>query len=321
MIEVIRGGMLTTVQDLGRQGYLKLGVVVGGAADPFAARVANFLAGNKEDAALLEMAFAGPKLRFMEDSVVAWCGADFTATCNGEPLPKNRPASLAAGSVLGFGGTKTGAMAWLAVAGGIDVPGVMDSRSTDLAGKFGGFDGRKLAAGDRLAIGRSESPKPISPRGVASWSLIPERLVAVCGPGVVRVMHGPEWEWFSEEAREAFFQSVFEVTKDGNRMGTRLSGPHLSLAAPREMISAAVDHGVIQVPPSGRPIVLGVDRQTIGGYPRIGVVATVDLGKLAQFRPGETVRFHEIQTHEAHELLLRRERDFAIARACLTLSL
>lgn len=318
MIEVIRGGMLTTVQDLGRRGYQNLGVVAGGAADPFAARIANFLVGNKENTALLEMAFAGPKLRFNEDSVVAWCGADFTATCNGEPLPKNRPVSLAAGSVLGFGGTKTGAMAWLAIAGGIDVPEVMGSRSTDLAGKFGGFEGCKLAAGDRLGIGRNESSNSFS-RGATSWSLVPERLVAVCGPGVVRVMRGPEWEWFFDEAREAFFQSVFEVTKDGNRMGTRLSGPHLPLAEPREMISTAVDHGVIQVPPSGRPIVLGVDRQTIGGYPRIGVVATVDLGKLAQFRPGETVRFHEIQANEAHELLLRRERDFAIARACLTL--
>jgi antagonist of KipI len=318
MIEVIRGGMLTTVQDLGRGGYQSLGVVAGGAADPFAARVANFLAGNKEDTALLEMAFAGPKLRFNENSVVAWCGADFTATCDGEPLPKNRPVSLAAGSVLGFGGTKTGAMAWLAVAGGINVPEIMSSRSTDLPGKFGGFEGRKLAAGDRLAIGRNEAGKSLS-REATSWSLIPERLVAVCGPGVVRVLRGPEWEWFSDGAREAFFQSVFEVTKDGNRMGTRLSGPPLPLAEPREMISAAVDHGVIQVPPSGQPIVLGVDRQTIGGYPRIGVVATVDLGKLAQFRPGETVRFHEIQANEAHELLLRRERDFAIARACLTL--
>jgi len=269
---------------------------------------------------LLEMAFAGPKLRFVKRSVVAWCGADFTATCDGKPLPKNRPVSLAAGSVLGFGGTKTGAMAWLAVGGGIDVPEVMDSRSTDLTGKFGGFEGRKLAAGDRLAMGRNASGQSLS-RGAASWSLSPERLVAVCGPGVVRVMRGPEWEWFSEGAKETFFQSIFEVTKDGNRMGTRLSGPPLPLAEPREMISAAVDHGVIQVPPSGQPIILGADRQTIGGYPRIGVVATVDLGKLAQFRPGETVRFHEIQTHEAHELLLRRERDFAIARACLTLSL
>lgn len=320
MIEVIRGGMLTTVQDLGRQGYQNLGVVAGGAADPFAARVANFLVGNKEDAALLEMAFAGPKLRFVEDAVVAWCGADFTATCDGKPLAKNRPVSIRAGSVLGFGGTKTGAMAWLAIAGGIDVPEVMGSRSTDLAGKFGGFEGRKLAAGDRLSIGRSEPAKPSSPREVASWSLIPERLVAVCGPGVVRVIRGPEWEWFSKDARETFFQSIFEVTKDGNRMGTRLSGPSLPLGEPREMISAAVDHGVIQVPPSGQSIVLGADRQTIGGYPRIGVVATVDLGKLAQFKPGETVRFHEIQAHEAHELLLRRERDFAIARACLTLS-
>ncbi|HEY8962634.1 MAG TPA: biotin-dependent carboxyltransferase family protein, partial [Luteolibacter sp.] len=249
----------------------------------------------------------------------AWCGAEFAATFNGEPLPKNRPVFLAAGSVLDFGGARTGAMAWLAVAGGIDVPEVMGSRSTDLTGKFGGFGGRKLATGDRLETGRTGPRNPFSP-SVVSWSLAPERLVAVCGPGVVRVMRGPEWDWFSEETRESFFQSVYEVTKDGNRMGIRLSGPALPPAEPREMISAAVDHGVVQVPPSGRPIVLGVDRQTIGGYPRIGVVATVDLGKIAQLRPGETMRFHEIQPHEAHELLLRRERDFAVARTCLTLS-
>lgn len=319
MIEVLRGGMLTTVQDLGRPGYQNLGVVAGGAADRFAARVANVLAGNPESAALLEMAFAGPKLRFEDDCTVAWCGAEFVVTRDGEPVPKNRPVHLSAGSVLDFGGTKTGATAWLAVNGGIDVPEVMGSRSTDLTGKFGGFSGRKLITGDRLEIGRIDSLQS-RPRIPVSWSLAPERLVAVCGPGVVRAMRGPEWEWFSEEAREAFFQSDFEVTKEGNRMGIRLSGPCLSLTEPREMISAAVDHGVIQVPPSGRPIVLGADRQTIGGYPRIGVVATVDLGKLAQLKPGETVRFREIQTPEAHALLLRRERDFAIARACLTLS-
>jgi antagonist of KipI len=319
MIEVLRGGMLTTVQDLGRPGYQNLGVVAGGAADRFAARVANVLAGNPENAALLEMAFAGPKLRFEEDRIVAWCGAAFAVTHDGEPVPKNRPVHLPAGSVLEFGGAKTGAMAWLAVNGGIDVAEVMGSRSTDLVGEFGGFEGRKLTTGDRLEIGRIDSLK-WRPRVPVSWSLVPERLVAVCGPGVIRVMRGPEWEWFSEEAREALFQSDFQATKEGNRMGIRLSGPPLPLAGPREMISAAVDHGVIQVPPSGRPIVLGADRQTIGGYPRIGVVATVDLGKLAQLRPGETVRFREIQTSEAHALLLRRERDFAIARACLTLS-
>jgi antagonist of KipI len=319
MIEIVRAGMLTTIQDLGRPGYQNLGVVVGGAADSFAARVANFLVGNPENSALLEMAFAGPTLHLETDAVIAWCGADFDARCQGKPLLKNRPIHLPAGSVLDFGGAKRGAMAWLAIAGGIDVPEVLGSRSTDLSGKFGGFEGRKLAAGDRLALGRTSERKS-SLQTAASWSLIPERLVAVGGPGVVRVLRGPEWEWFSPKARETFFQSVFEITKEGNRMGTRLAGPSLPLAEPREMISAAVDHGVIQVPPSGRPIVLGIDRQTIGGYPRIGVVATVDLGKLAQFRPGDTVRFHEIQTHEAHELLIRRERDFSIARACLSFS-
>jgi antagonist of KipI len=315
MIEVLRGGMLTTVQDGGRRGYQRLGVIVGGAADSFAARVLNLLVGNPADAAVLEMAFAGPKLRFEIASFIAWGGADFIATLDGRPLSKNRPVPVPAGGVVDIPTAKSGAMAWLAVAGGLDVPLVMNSRSTDLAGGFGGFEGRALKSADRLELGAATRV----PDCGGTWAVIPERLVAVAGPGVVRVMRGPEWEWFSDEARKSFVQTPWEVTKDGNRVGVRLHGLPLTLAEPREMISSAVDHGVIQVPPSGQPIVLGPDRQTLGGYPRIGVVATVDLGKLAQLRPGDSIKFHEIQVREAHDLLLRRERDLAVAAACLGL--
>jgi len=326
MIRLLRPGLLTTVQDAGRTGCQHLGVSAGGAADPFALRIARFLVGNPPDAAALEMAFAGPKLRFEQEALVACCGADFAATLDGRPLPRNRPVRVSAGGVLDFPAARHGAMAWLAVAGGIDVPVVLGSRSTDLASGFGGHEGRALIAGDLLSPG---PPSSVSQAILAQlraspeptgWSLPPERLVAVAGPGVLRVVRGPEWEWFSDRAHKRLFHNDFHATKDGNRMGVRLDGPELELTGPREMVSAAVQHGTIQVPPSGRPIVLGPDRQTIGGYPRIGVVATVDLGKLAQLRPGDVVRFREITVGEAHDLLLRREKDFATATTYLTLS-
>jgi antagonist of KipI len=323
MIHVLRAGLLTTVQDAGRPGYQRFGVVAGGAADPFAARTANRLVGNDGGAALLEMAFAGPKLRFERESLVAWCGADFMATLDGEPLPKDRPVRVPAGGTLDFPAARHETMAWLAIAGGLDTPVVLGSRSTDLAGGFGGWQGRKLTEGDVLPAGPLSSGAQatlarLRARGkAADWFLPPERLIAVAGPGVLRVVRGPEWDWFSDEARRRFFHDDFRVTKDGNRMGIRLEGPELTLAAPREMVSAAVQHGAVQVPPSGQPILLGVDRQTIGGYPRIGVVATVDLGKIAQLRPGDTVRFREISVAGAHALLVRRERDLTLATAFL----
>ena len=154
---------------------------------------------------------------------------------------------------------------------------------------------------------------------VANWSVCLEHLTAPPPRDTLRAVRGPEWDWFSTVAQAALFSEPFPVTKDSNRMGVRLSGPLLALAAPREMISAAVQHGVLQVPPSGQPILLGVDRQTIGGYPRIAAVATVDFAGLAQLRPGHRVRFQEITVAEAHALLLRRERDFARLRVQLSL--
>jgi antagonist of KipI len=319
MIHVLRPGLLTTVQDQGRAGYQRFGVIAGGAADPFAARVANALVGNQAGAALLEMAFAGPQLRFDEDALVAWCGADFDASLDGQPLPKHRPVRVPAGGTLDFSQARQEAMAWLAVAGGIEVPEVLGSRSTSLAARLGGVAGRRLAAGDTLPAGcASRWAQTVlellrAPGQAAAWSVSPSRLGTPAKPGTLRAMRGPEWDWFSADAQTALFQRAFQVSRKSNRMGARLIGPALALAAPREMISAAVQHGVVQVPPSGQPILLGADRQTIGGYPRIAAVATVDFARLAQLRPGDAVRFSEITVAQAHALLLKRERDFALA--------
>jgi antagonist of KipI len=320
MIRVLKPGLLTAVQDAGRRGYQRFGVSVGGASDPFPLRVANALVGNDAYAAGLEMTLTGPQLQFDRETLVAWCGADFDATLDEQPLPKNRPVRVPAGGIVHFAAAKHGTTAWLAVGGGIAVLDVMGSRSTDLIVKIGGVGGRRLAAADVLPAGLASAWAQamlefLRRTGPATWSLPPERLGEPAEPYTLRAVRGPEWDWFTADAQGIFFRETFRVTKESNRMGTRLVGHSLPLTERREMASAAVHHGVVQVPPSGQPIVLGADRQTIGGYPRIGVVATVDFGRLAQLRPGDAVRFREVTIVQAHDVLLQRERDFAVARA------
>ena len=316
-LTVIKGGVLTSVQDLGRFGYQHFGVVVGGAADPFLARLANVLVGNPENAALLEVALVGPELRFEGDALVAWCGAEFDARLDGTPLPRNRPVRVQAGEVATFGVVRAGARAWLAVAGGIDVPVVLGSRSTCRRFGFGGFGGRALVAGDRLVTGapsvwaqRIMGSLTTRSRAACDWSVRPESLGIAPASKRFRVLRGPEWDWFGREAQARFFDSPFRVTKEADRMGVRLEGPSLALDEPREMISSGVNVGVVQTPPGGQPIILLCSRQTVGGYPRLAAVATVDHGRLAQLKHGDVVTFEEIELNAAHALYLARERDF-----------
>ncbi|MBI3886333.1 MAG: biotin-dependent carboxyltransferase family protein [Opitutae bacterium] len=324
MITVLKGGAFTTVQDLGRPGHQRDGVSVGGAVDGLAARVANLLVGNSEGAALLEMTLQGPELVFEEETLLAWCGGGFAARLGAEDLPKDRPVRVPAGGGVAFGAARSGARAWLAVAGGIDVPLVLGSRSTYRRAGFGGHEGRTLKAGDRLPCGApSEWARPVlaalrnSPRTGTAWSVRPETLGKAAPEGTVRAMRGPEWEWFGAEAQRRFFETPFAVTKDADRMGLCLTGPALATAKPREMISDAVNTGVVQVPPSGQPVVLLTSRQTVGGYPRIAAVAAVDTPRLAQLRPGDALRFEEISLATAHELYIGRERDLNRVRAGL----
>lgn len=317
-LTVLKPGLLTTVQDQGRPGWQRHGVVVGGAVDAFAARMANAVVGNDEQAAVLEMALLGPELRAGQDLLVALCGAGFELKVGGHAAPHDRPVLVRTGEVMAFAPTGRGARAWLAVAGGIDVPLVLGSRSTYVRGRMGGFEGRPLIAGDHVRIGRPSDwatglAGQMKAKGLAavSWSVRPEMLGRNPGGACVRAVRGPEWDLFNEESRRTFFGTNYTVTKDVDRMGMRLAGTPLALGEPREEISSAVNVGVVQVPPSGQPIVLLVGRQSVGGYPRIAAVATVDLGKLAQFKPGDPICFQEITLAKAHELLLSRERDFS----------
>jgi antagonist of KipI len=321
MIHFLKSGLLTTVQDLGRPGYQQYGVAVGGALDTFAARVANLVVGNEENAALLEIAQTGPDLRFERDTLVAWTGGNFEATVEGQPLPRDRAVRIAAGEIIQFGVAQSGLRAWLAIAGGIDVPLVMGSRSTYRRAGLGGHEGRPLAAGDRLmtfaagewAVAVLASLRTCGQRATV-WSVRPETLGDPAPAGTVRAVYGPEWDWFAPEAQRDFFAADWEATREADRMGVRLHGPELAQAKPREMISAAVNTGVVQVPPSGQPIVLLPSRQSVGGYPRIAAVVTADVGRFTQLRPGEKVRFTRIPLVVALQLQLKRERDLKRVR-------
>lgn len=329
-IRVLHSGLLTSVQDLGRHGYQRYGVVVGGAMDPLALRVANVLVGNPEGAAACEITWAGPALRFEHDALIAVCGADLTPRIAGQSVLSYRPVAVRRGSVLQFGAPRRGCRAYLAVAGSCDVPVVMGSRSTDLRARLGGYHGRSLQAGDVLSLG----PPPESTRRrvhrwlhaadsrpfvFPTWSAAMDRTSTSGKEIVVRAMRGGQFDWFDKASQELFFQAEFEVTSQSDRMGYRLVGPMLRLAARRELISEAVSAGTIQVPPAGQPIALMADRPTTGGYPKIADAATVDLAALAQAWPGNKIRFEEVSLATAQQLLRKREAEFATLKLALAL--
>lgn len=322
MIRVRRAGLLTTVQDLGRRGMQQHGVSRGGAMDTVAHRIANLLVGNAETAAALECTLLGPALEFVEESVVALGGGDLGAALDGRAVPLWSPFIAPAGSVLSFSGPRTGCRACVAVAGGIDVPPVLGSRATDLIAAIGGHEGRAIAAGDELptgapgrAAGRMRDLLLAAPGDAprVGRSLIPHYSAAP----VVRVVRGPEHDRFSAASRELLLAGEFEVTPQSNRMGLRLTGPSLSLSGLYDLYSSPVTMGTVQVPPSGEPIVLMADHQTIGGYPRIASVITVDLPLLAQAPPRARVRFREVSLADAQTLYLRQERDLRLFAAGL----
>lgn len=295
-VTVKRGGMLTTVQDLGRCGHRAAGVPLGGAMDPLALRVANLLVGNAESAAALEFTLRGPELEFSAETIVAVGGGDFGA------VPLWQPITVPAGGRLAFGAARTGCRGYLAIAGGFDVAPVLGSRGTYLHAAFGGHEGRALRAGDVLQA-------PELTRGVVGRWHIDERILPAYGAApIVRVVRGAQ----AEEFGAAFFGHAFSVSPKSDRMGVRLTGPALSRVGAAETVSATVVPGTVQVPPDGQPIILMADAQTIGGYPQAAHVIGVDLPLVAQLRPGDTVRFHEVTLAEAHELALARERQIGM---------
>jgi antagonist of KipI len=315
---VARSGFLTSVQDLGRTGFRQFGVSTSGALDPFALRVANLLVGNDETAAGLEITLGGLHLRFEDLRMVAWCGGEFDVQIGSRDLPAGHVAHLRLGDELKFGRAEIGCRCWLAISGGIDVPVVLGSRSTDLRANFGGFEGRMLHDGDVLPL-RASSGLPTSATGVSSWTA-PHDWGSPAKPNpVLRFIPGVNWNQFNDETIQRFAHNEFTVSPDSDRMGVRLVGLELKPKNELNLVSEAVAPGTIQVPSSGQPILLLGDCQTIGGYPKIAHVITVDLATAAQLRAGDHVRFSEISLADAHRLLLEREHDLERFRIGLSL--
>jgi antagonist of KipI len=266
--------------------------------DPFALRLANLLVGNAEGAAALEFALAGPELEFSAEAIVAAGGGDFGA------LPLWRPVGVSAGTRLDLGPARSGCHGYLAVAGGIDVPPVLGSRSTLLSAGLGGFCGRALQKGDLLRAAGGER------RLVGLWHADTRILPPYSAAPTVRVLPGAHAGQFDGK----LLSSEFTVTARSDRMGVRLAGPPLARNTEIELLSSGVAPGTVQVPPDGQPIILMADAQTIGGYPQVANVISVDLPLIAQLRPGDTVRFREATLAEAQDLVLARERHLAVLR-------
>ncbi|MDR0137570.1 biotin-dependent carboxyltransferase family protein [Metabacillus idriensis] len=328
-IKVNKSGLLTSIQDLGRYGSQKYGVIASGAMDTLSHRIANMLVGNSENEAAVEMTMLGAHFEFQSDSMISICGGDLSPILNDRPAKMWRPLFVKKGSLLTFGGAKKGCRAYLAVAGGIEVPEVMGSKSTYLRAGIGGYEGRAIENGDILSVGKMseqsiklhEALHDSALYSEIEWSASPEFIPFLREDESVRVIKGRQFEGFTEESKSMIFSETFKITPNSDRMGYRMEGPQLTLEDKTEMISEAVSFGTIQVPADGNPIILLADRQTTGGYPKIAQVASVDLPYLAQFKPGEVVRFKEISLEEAQELLIDNERRLQLLKQGMQLKL
>jgi antagonist of KipI len=303
-LRVIRAGLHTTVQDTGRWGFQSQGVPVAGAMDVFAHRLANALVGNERSAATLEVTLIGPELCFENESTIAVSGGQFDLLLDGVSIDGDAPVVVRGGSVLRFGERRRGARAYVAVRGGIDVPIVMGSRSTHVPSRTGGVQGRALVAGDVIPIGPADAmPHSRHRRRAEARSSALDRERAQ-----LRVLPGPQQDLFAGRALTALQSAPYVVLPESNRMGFRLSGPPLPLAAAPDIISEAAPIGAVQVPASRQPILLMADRQTAGGYAKLATVITADLGVAAQLAPGDEVRFAVCTPAEALAALIAQER-------------
>lgn len=317
-LKIIRPGLLTTLQDTGRYGYQKVGVITSGAMDVYSLRLANILVGNDENEAALEITLTGPTIEFTSDTLIAIIGGDFSPIIDGQKVPTLRPVAVKAGAILKFSSCKVGCRAYLAVAGGYDVPKVMGSKSTYLRANIGGFDGRVLKKGDLLntnepsEYGQQMMINLLS-RGAhsyahAKWCISKVHTSEKNLRKPIRVMAGLQYDSFSEKAKYDFFATDYLITTQSDRMGYRLEGAKLETNGHLEMISEVACSGTIQVPPNGLPIILMADHQTTAGYPVIGQIALVDVARIAQLKPGDSINFKLISNEEGERLFIAMEK-------------
>ena len=298
MIRIMDGGMFTTVQDRGRSGYMKSGVTVSGAMDERSYEIANLLVGNVDGEAALEATILGPQIEFVDACMFAVTGGDLQPRLNGEEVAMYRALQANAGDKLTFAGRRSGCRTYIAFQGGLDVPVVLGSRSTDIKAGLGGWQGRKLKAGDEI---------PVAPAGDRICAAPVEKEDFSGKEKVLRVVLGPQEERFTQEGVDTFLKETYTVTPQSDRMGCRLAGEPIRTVSGSDIITDGICMGAIQVPADGKPIVMMADRQPTGGYVKIANVISVDLPVAAQMIPGDVVRFRKVSVQEAQKLLLAQQ--------------
>ncbi len=323
-LRVIKSGLLTSIQDLGRKGFQQHGVIVSGAMDGHSLRIANMLVGNEEGEAALEITLMGPTIKVEKNCLISITGGNLSPTIDNQAVPMWKPILVEKGSILRFEGCKSGCRAYLAVAGGLAIPEVMASKSTYLRAGIGGYMGRALKADDVLEF--NEPSKIIGARALKGSFSFPKWFVndkefMPGGKPLIRFIDGSQYEYFTDFSKDSFEAGAFKVSNQSDRMGYRLSGPTLELKDNGELLSEAVTNGSVQVPPDGNPIILLADSQTTGGYPKIAQVITADLPSIAQVKPGESLQFSRVTLKEAERLLLQKERQLKELQVSISLAL
>ena len=298
-VKVIIPGALTTVQDAGRYGYQSSGIQTSGVMDHKAYEEANALVGNTGGEAVLEATLFGGVMEVTADTVAAVTGADMEPKVNNVPCGMNRPVLLRAGDTLSLDMAKSGCRSYIAFAGGVDVPVVLGSRSTNMKCRMGGYEGRPLQTGDAFETGLWEEEAAERYEEVRDRSFPAE---AYTSPIEVRVIEGPQAEYFTEKGKETFYSARYTISDQSDRMGYRLEGEAIESVDGTDIISDGIAFGAVQVPASGRPIVLLADRQTTGGYAKIATVCSFDIPRLVQGKPGDTVCFRRISLEEAQRI-------------------
>lgn len=302
-MHVIRSGPRTTIQDKGRFGFQNSGFAPSGFIDRIASRAANVLVDNDDSEAVLEFCFSAPVLRFDEPVNIAVCGGDFRVHVGERTYPAAKAVHVPAGMTVSITTGELGLYGSIAVGGGLDIPEVMGSRSTNLRCGIGGLEGRMLQDGDVIGLRHPENG-----RRDLSWRWVPERsLIKESDPEitVVRVIPGPQEEMFTEEGIRTFYESEYVVSSHSDRMGFRLNGPKVEAVNGYDILSDGIVSGSVQISGTGEPIVMMADRQTTGGYAKIASVINVDIPFLAQLRPGQKVKFEKITVQEAQALIHR----------------
>lgn len=296
-IKIINPGLLTTIQDSGRFGYQQFGMSVAGSMDSFSQKIANMLVGNPPDEGVLETTFMGPVIEFECEEAISITGADMGPMINGEEVSMWETIFVKPGDKLSFSGLKDGIRSYIAFSKTLDVPIIMNSKSTFIKGEIGGFEGDKLKAGQEIPLGDKNK---LDKKYVLDKKYIPD-----FSQKEISVVLGPQDEEFSEEEIEKFLSSTYKVTTESDRMGFRLEGPQIVHKTSPDIISDGINIGAIQVPGHGQPIIMMADRQTTGGYTKIANVVTSNLPIVAQMKPGTEISFKKLSIEEAQDDYLK----------------